>query len=336
VIRRFLDQPVWVRVLRGIALAAVVALATVYTPTPYHLQAPGRAVPVSSIIRIRKQRLYPINGEFLMTTVLAEKASVLLCIYGLLDPAASLTREGPRPEGEHAQSPPGVEGSPEGDDQMGLSQYLSTWVALEKLGYKVRGQYKGLLIVGVNRSSANLDRLRPGDLIVEMQGKSLPDLEGFKAVLGRQHPGGVVKTVLVRQGKRLAIDLEVTEVDGKMRIGTLLRPEYGRVQLPVEVDFSSGNTVGASGGLVFALEIYDQLSPQDLARGRVIAATGTLDGGGRVGPIEGVSFKLIGAERAGASVFLVPRENWPEIQNAETSMKVVPVETFQEALDALR
>ena len=44
----------------------------------------------------------------------------------------------------------------------------------------------------------------------------------------------------------------------------------------------------------------------------------------------------IAAERAGSSIFLVPRENWNEVKNEPTSMKVIPVATFQEALDALR
>ncbi|MDI1289870.1 MAG: hypothetical protein PSX37_07990 [bacterium] len=73
-----------------------------------------------------------------------------------------------------------------------------------------------------------------------------------------------------------------------------------------------------------------------MAKGRIIAATGTLNGAARVGGIEGLPFKLIAAERAGADIFLVPRENWDEVKNTQTKVKVIPVDTFQEALDALQ
>ena len=57
---------------------------------------------------------------------------------------------------------------------------------------------------------------------------------------------------------------------------------------------------------MFSLGLYDTLTPEDLTGGRTIAGTGTIDPEGRVGPIGGIADKVIGAERAGATVFLVP------------------------------
>ena len=327
--RRFLDQPVWVRVIRGILLAAAVAAVAFYTPTPYLLEAPGRTVPVSDIIKIADQQAHPVNGQFLMATILVEKASVMLCLYGLLDPDATLTRTSPEAVGEQAQSP-------HDSQQMGFSQYLSTRAALEKLGYQVRGQYLGLLIVNLDQASPNLDRLKPGDLIVELAGRKAPTLEDFNDLIRSETAQKKLAVVIERAGKRFPLQLDVVMLRGRMRIGVLFRPEYDDIKLPVEIHFQSGNTSGASAGLVFALEIYDQLSPVDLGKGRIIAATGTIDGQGRVGGIEGLPFKLIGVERAHADVFLVPRENWHEIKNIATKVKVIPVATLQEAIDALQ
>lgn len=328
--RRFLDQPIWVRVLRGILLAVLVAAAAFYTPTPYVLEAPGRAVSASSIVSVQDPQARPINGEYLMTTVLHEKASVMLCIYGFLDPQATLTKETPVTSGLKAQSP--------NDDgrQMELSQYLSTRVALEALGYETYGEYRGLSVLDLAPNSPNLGILQPGDTLVGLEQHRPPTFEDFRSLLAGKSVDDTLAATVVRQGRELPLRIALTQSDGRIRIGAILRQEYEGIALPVKVVFRSGNTSGASAGLVFALEIYDQLSSEDLAQGRVVAATGTLDGDGTVGPIEGLALKLVAAERAGADVFVVPRENWEEIQNVATTVKVIPVATFQEAIHALR
>lgn len=313
--------------MRGIALAAVLALAAFYTPTPYMLEAPGRTVPASDMVLVRNSEAHPVNGQFLMTTVVVEKATVMLCLYGLFDPNATLTRVSS--SGDHAQSP-------QESGQMELSQDFSARVALQKLGYKVEGKYHGLRIVEIDRESPNAKILKPGDILLDLQGKSLPTIEQLRQATQGKTTRDTLAGKVLRDGRTIEVKLGLMEVGGSMRIGVVLRPEYDRVELPVNIAFESGNTVGASAGLVFALEIYDQLSPTDLARGRTIAATGTLYPRGEVGGIEGLRFKVIAAERGGASIFLVPRENWNEVKNEPTSMKVIPVATFQEALDALR
>lgn len=311
-------------------MAFCLALAAVYIPTPYVLNAPGRAVAVSSIISIEDPRSSPVDGQFLMTTVLSERASVLLCIYAMLDPAADLNSVVLSGDHHQAQGPPGV-------NQMELAQYISTRVALESLGFQLEGDFKGLRILNLLPNSPNQETLAPGDLLLALNGQKRPNLSTFRAQIEKAAGKQSLPAIVSRSGKEVELNLKVAHLDGKARIGVLLRPEYTSVELPVKVDFHSGNTSGASGGLVFALEIYDRLDRKtNLARGRVIAATGTLEPSGQVGPIEGLKFKLVGAERAGAQIFLVPRENWPEIENQPTSMTVIPVSSFEEALRALR
>ena len=46
--------------------------------------------------------------------------------------------------------------------------------------------------------------------------------------------------------------------------------------------------------------------------------------------------KVIGAERAGASVFLVPAENRDELRGVDAGeMRLITVDTFQDAVEAL-
>ena len=65
--------------------------------------------------------------------------------------------------------------------------------------------------------------------------------------------------------------------------------------------------IGPSAGLVYALALTDMLDRADLARGRVIAATGELDPSGRVWPVGFVAVKAGAARSAHAALLLVPR-----------------------------
>ena len=106
---------------------------------------------------------------------------------------------------------------------------------------------------------------------------------------------------------------------------------------PIDVHIASGDVGGPSAGLMGAVGLYDLLTPGDITAGTTVAGTGTIDTRGRVGPIGGIEDKVVAAERAGATVFLVPADNMKELAGVDTGdMQLVSVSTFQDALDALQ
>ena len=105
---------------------------------------------------------------------------------------------------------------------------------------------------------------------------------------------------------------------------------------PFTVSMASGDVGGPSAGMMWALGLYELLTPEDLTDGRSIAGTGTIDLGGNVGPIGGIRDKVIAAERSNADVFLVPADNMAELEGVDSGdLELVPVSTFDEALEAL-
>jgi len=79
------------------------------------------------------------------------------------------------------------------------------------------------------------------------------------------------------------------------------------------------------------------MTPGDLAGGRTIAGTGTIDLQGKVGPIGGIRDKVVAAERAGASIFLAPADDMADLAGVDTgAMRVISVATFADALQAIR
>jgi PDZ domain-containing protein len=102
------------------------------------------------------------------------------------------------------------------------------------------------------------------------------------------------------------------------------------------VKVSLKNTGGPSGGLIFSLGLIDLLTPEDLLKGRNIAGTGTIEIDGTVGPIGGVTEKIIGAKRAGASILFISTQNCGELPAKVEGIQVIAVEKIDQVIEYLR
>ena len=94
---------------------------------------------------------------------------------------------------------------------------------------------------------------------------------------------------------------------------------------------------GPSAGLAMTLGIIDKLSGGDLTGKRTVAATGTIDAQGDVGDVGGVAQKTIAVERAGATVFFVPPQEYAAAMSKDTpQLHVYAVSSLDQALKILK
>ena len=85
------------------------------------------------------------------------------------------------------------------------------------------------------------------------------------------------------------------------------------------------------------IAVYQNFTDEDLAAGRHIVGTGTLEGDGRVGRIGSIREKAFTAVDEGADVMLVPASQADDARRAAgRRLEVVGVETIEDALRALR
>jgi PDZ domain-containing protein len=111
--------------------------------------------------------------------------------------------------------------------------------------------------------------------------------------------------------------------------------QAARIKLPIRVSIDAGNVGGPSAGLAFALEVMQQLG-SNVDRGHRIAATGEMELNGAVAPIGGVRQKVVDARKARVDAFLVPAgDNARVARRYAGSLRIVPVRTFGQALQAL-
>ncbi len=138
---------------------------------------------------------------------------------------------------------------------------------------------------------------------------------------------------LYRRGQEIFEASQVAAAAAAARAAGFSVPiRNGRAQLPFQVTFRHRDIVGPSAGLAYALVISDMLAPGDLAAGRVLAATGTIDTEGWVGLVSGIPEKAVGARHAGSSMLVLPVDQLV----GDLGLTVLGVTSLDDALHALR
>ena len=306
-----------------VVLALLAGLSIV--PTPYYVLAPGGAIDLGKRITVAghaapERRLY-------LTDVVLARASVLLLAAAVLPGTRIVRRERVMPAGESARGYDRVM-----SDAMGESQNVAAIVAERAAGLRVETPPVRVCIADIpSRSGTRV--LRRGDCIARVGAIAIAterELQRTLASLGRAQS---VRIRILRDGTERDLVVPTIATSHGARLGILVIERVSAAHLPVAVRYAFDDVSGSSGGLMFALHIYGAL--HGVRAGEPVAGTGTIALDGTVGPIEGTRQKLIAAERAGAKIFLVPVANYAEIAH-ENGIRIVPVATFAQALDALR
>lgn len=322
--------------LASLALLCAMILATAFIPVPYVIERPGPAIDVlgeydgERILTVDGAETYDTDGSLMMTTVSVNGGpgypvtafEVMVSWFTRSD--AVLPRETVYPDGQTQE-----ETQLTNTVQMNTSQQGAVAVALQELGIDFD---QTVVIAGVEQGAPADGVLEAGDELVSVEGTAADDVVGFQQLVAASTPGEDVDLVVRRDGEETELSVPTEDVDGEARMGVVLSTGY---DFPIDVDISVGEVGGPSAGTMFALSVYDELTPGALTGGEAVAGTGTIDADGAVGAIGGIRQKMVGASEAGAEFFLAPETNCDEVVGYEPDgMSVVAVSTFDEALEA--
>lgn len=319
---------VWVVVGLIIAVAGLV----LYRP-PYVVIAPGDAIEISDDIVIDGVPVDDLNGRYLIATVSLSRRSALATLWSALreDREVVSVRDvfpaGVRPE-EYSRAQRRV---------FDESRRVAAAAAARAVGLQVSLSGSGARILEVVAGSPADGVLRADDVIVEVDGEPITTAAGVVDAVRSRPAGTELPMVVERNDGRRSVAVapeEIPDVAGRVGIGVLLETRGLDVDLPFDIRFEDRDIGGPSAGLAYSLAIADLLDEADFARGRTLAATGTIAIDGDVGPVGGVEQKAIAVDDAGADVFVVPQ---PEVDQADgEGLRVRGVKGLDEALTALR
>src|SRR5574344_142493 len=177
--------------------------------------------------------------------------------------------------------------------------------------------------------------LKVNDIINTINGVSVNSFSALKEAIVNCSTD-YIDLSITRDNKDLNVKTSIYYLEDSKVIGAVIVPNYD-IEFDPSISINmKDNESGPSGGLMMSLNIYDKLANANLTNGDKISGTGTIDMDGNVGEIGGVKYKLIGAVKNNAKVFICPEENYEEASNLaherNYNIEVVSVKTIDEAI----
>jgi len=305
---------------------------------PYYIYKPGAADELNPIVEVEEG--FPSEGEMHLVTVSGGQATPIQYAWAMLLPNHEIRPlEEVRPDGitddeyMHAQL-----------QMMESSQEASTVVAYEMAGEEITIEYNGVYVVSVMEGMPADGKLEMGDRIIGIDGKEISEADDLINYVQDKEAGETITVEFIREEETMeeTVALELlNELDDQPGIGIQLVTDRN-VSVDREINFSSGRIGGPSAGFMFSLEIYNQLTEEDITKGYDIAGTGEVDYEGNVYRVGGVDKKVVASDNKGIDIFFAPNENGNPDSNYQiskekaeeigTDMEIVPIDTVEEAI----
>ncbi|MGI9157408.1 MAG: YlbL family protein, partial [Marmoricola sp.] len=224
----------------------------------------------------------------------------------------------------------------EGSVDMVSSQDSAVASALHELGYTFGTSVQ---VLGIQRGGPGDGALEVHDRLLSVDGHKVTSIQGVVDSIKAVAPGSKVTLMVERSRQKQTLKVKTVKSQDNPK-SSALQITVGRgYEFPVDVNLQvNPNIGGPSAGTMFALAIYDTLTPGSLTGGGDIAGTGEIDGKGHVGPIGGIQQKLVAAQDAGAKLFLAPAANCDEVVGGpydSDKMRVAKISTLHGAIAAV-
>ena len=323
-------------------------------PAPYSEMSPGPTVNTlgdhqgEPVLQIAGRKTYPTDGHLNMTTVRVTsvdfRMNLVEAVYGWLSRDSKVVpHDTLYPKGTTEE-----QSSQQNAEEFSQSQESAKVAALKQLNVPVKSW---VIVSTVVKDSPAQGRLHAGDVIKAVDGAEVKQPSDVAKLVTKHKPGQKVVFTVVPAKEQAAAEKahKTATATQDVTITTAASDDSGPKRaivgisagtdhtFPFTIDIKLADVGGPSAGLMFALGIYDKLTPGSLTGGKFVAGTGTIDDNGTVGPIGGVDMKTLGARGKGAQYFLTPADNCAEAAaDKPGGLTLVKVKTIKDALGALK
>ncbi|NOU84919.1 PDZ domain-containing protein [Paenibacillus sp. LMG 31460] len=343
---------------RRYLISAIVGVVIVYllffVRLPFFIFMPGTAEEIKPMVTIPRGS-DPEKGTLMLTTVRVADANMVNYLIGLVNPyeeiqpKTSVLRKG-ESEQEYSQRQEYV---------MLTSQASAIQAAYKQAEIPFHINHEGVMVLQTLPGLSGEKVLKPGDVLLKAGDKEVKVAQDLLDSLKGKKAG---ETIVITYSRK-KVEQQATLTLGALpkQEGEQGEPRAGIGVVPADmqavkadhedqqVSIKAGEIGGPSAGLMFSLEIYNQLVADDITKGYRIAGTGTIESDGTVGPIGGIQHKIIAADREKADYFFAPKDviykDGTKIENytaaveranqIKTKMKIVEIGTMEDALKFL-
>lgn len=343
----------------GIVVLIALIVISFFYRLPYEVMEPGDAHNLYPVISVKGGHKYK-KGEFMFMTVrivqpnIWQYALAKVEKYHKIFPMQQLLGKGETPQEYQTYQ----------IQLMDSAQFAATYVAYKKAGKHPQIERDGVIVVGLIKGMPAKKKLQLDDVIVKADGKPVKTPADLIQALKGKKLGDHLNLTVKRNGKTIHTTVPLGKFPARIikedkkqgqnpkKYGLGIQ-QVADIQLKVNppVTFHTAQIGGPSGGLMFTLGIYNRLTKENWTKGYKIAGTGTMNVVkdkktgkivGEVGPIGGIREKVVAADKRNVEIFFAPVRGGnykAAVQTAKdigTKMKIVPVKTFQDALNYLK
>lgn len=298
---------------------------------PYKVYAPGGMVELSK--RVNVENGYATNGTLGMAYVSMIKGSIPYLLLSYVIPDWDIVSDTEiKYDNETMKERIEV-------DKISTEQSISSAIiaSYTLAGKSVQVNEEVVHITYIDEH-ANTD-LKLLDIVKSVEGQKIKNTKELKELLKNYRAGDKVTFQVLRSGKEIECTATLYDSSDGAKVGVMLTETYDIEETPNCSVTMKQSESGPSGGLMMSLQIYNDLTEEDITKSKKIIGTGTIDNEGNVGAIGGVKYKLIGAARKHADIFLVPTDNYEEAISVKESHKldinIMAVSTLKDAIEAL-
>lgn len=337
--------PLWVKLLAVIGVLAGACVGLAFVPTGEVAYAPVEPINMDGRVRVNDAAAERLQGELYLVGVTERRVNLLQRL--LLDVGDPKVDFGPEPPDTPASGP-----APRDVQSMDDAKRLAAAIALDLKGERVDWSGTSAVVARVAADGPAARQLQAGDILVSVNGVAVDNGVDAGKLINSRPPGTQMLFGIRRAAEPLQVRIATvaprpTDTLITSRVGMELDTLGLKITLPANrnVEIDSGEVVGPSAGLAFALYIFDSLEDrEDLLRGRHVVATGSLTPNGFVQPVGRIRQKAISAQLANRDIFLVPAANAAEAQEAVRAqcgeqaqcVRIVGVSSVKDAVAALK
>ncbi|WP_208558689.1 SepM family pheromone-processing serine protease [Marinilactibacillus kalidii] len=337
--------PLWLKVVLLIGLVYLVFLR----PIPYYIERPGAALDLNPVIEVGGEKSDE-SGKYMMTTVEILQATPFSYFFQFLPYNDVVTEAELFGDIDDYEAYNRLQ-----KYYMDSSIHSAIVAAFDAADKPYELTYNGVYVMSVADNSNFKSSLQMGDTITSVDDLLFENTEEFMDYIKSQEIGKNITVHYERDGVESVSEGQLVELEetGEPGIGISLVDQSTVVTDP-EVTIDAGQIGGPSAGLMYSLQIYSMITDNNLRDGQTIAGTGTISDDGTVGPIGGIDKKVVAADEEGATVFFAPndeltdeqKEDFPDYKtnyeiaveaakDIDTDMEIVPVKTFNDAIEYL-